>query len=82
MPLSLFPFSNVHMVHGLYIWYMECTVYTWIVYTTPYLASNFPDHHNALRLWVIGEPLQAVDEVGAVERIAPDTDTGALAHAC
>lgn len=47
-----------------------------------YLAADFPNHDNALGLGVVGEPLQAVDEVGAVKRIATDTHAGALTHAC
>lgn len=46
-----------------------------------YLASDLPDHDDALCFWVLGEPFQAIDEVSTIERIAPDTHTGALAHA-
>ena len=46
-----------------------------------YLASDFSDHDNPLGFWVVGEPLQAIDEVGPVERIAPNTDARALTHA-
>lgn len=53
-----------------------CSVHTYL-----YLSSDLPDHDNALCLRVVGEPLQAVDEVRAVERVAPDTYAGALTHA-
>lgn len=46
-----------------------------------YLASDLPDHDDALCFWVLGEPFEAIDEVSTIERVAPDTHTGALAHA-
>lgn len=47
-----------------------------------YLAADFPNHDNPLGFWVVGKPLQAVDEVGAIKRISTDTHAGALTHAC
>lgn len=51
-----------------------CTMFT-------YLPPDFSDHDNSLGFWVVGEPLEAVNEVGPVERIAPNTHARALAHA-
>ncbi len=45
-----------------------------------YLATDLPDHDDAFRLWVFGEPLKTVDEVGPVKRVPPDTHARALAH--
>jgi hypothetical protein len=42
------------------------------------LATDLSDHDDALRLRVIGEALQAVDEVGAIERISSDADASGL----
>src|SRR3569623_1880237 len=44
-------------------------------------AADFTDHNDALGLTVLLEQLEAVDEMGALDRIAADTDTGALAEA-
>src|SRR5690606_24864717 len=43
-------------------------------------AADFADHDDALRLVVGEEQLQAVDEVGAVHRVAADADAGGLAE--
>ena len=45
------------------------------------LATDLTNHDNALGLGVVGEALQAVDEVGAVERISTNADAGGLAKA-
>ncbi len=42
------------------------------------LTADLADHDDALRLRVIGEALEAVNEIGAVERISSNTDTGSL----
>ena len=44
-------------------------------------AADLADHDDALGLRVGQEQLQAVDEVGAVDRIAADADAGRLAEA-
>lgn len=44
------------------------------------LAADLADHDDALGLGVVGEALQAVNEVGAVERVASDADAGGLAE--
>ena len=43
-------------------------------------AADFADHHDALGLVVAEEHIDAVDKIGAVYRIAADTDTGRLAE--
>src|SRR5690242_18843637 len=44
-------------------------------------ATDLAHHGDGLRLRVSLERGKAVDEVGAVDRIASDADTGALPHA-
>src|SRR3569623_2599787 len=44
-------------------------------------AADFTDHDDALGLAVLLEHYEAVDEVGALDRIAADADAGALAEA-
>jgi len=44
-------------------------------------ASNLSDEEDALRLVVIDELLEAVDEVGSVEWISSDSDDSGLAEA-
>mmetsp|Transcript_18078 Transcript_18078/g.41329 ORF Transcript_18078/g.41329 Transcript_18078/m.41329 type:complete len:330 (+) Transcript_18078:381-1370(+) len=44
-------------------------------------AADLANHDDALCLGVVGKPLEAVDEVGAVERVAPDAHAGRLAQA-
>ena len=44
-------------------------------------TTDFADHDDTLGFGIVGETLQAVDEVGAVERIATNTDDGGLAEA-
>ncbi|EJK52266.1 hypothetical protein THAOC_28484, partial [Thalassiosira oceanica] len=41
-------------------------------------AADLADHDDPLGLGVVAEPLEAVDEVRAVEGVAPDADAGAL----
>ena len=45
------------------------------------IAADLADHDDGLGLRVGQEHLQAVDEVGAVDRIAADADAGRLAEA-
>jgi len=45
------------------------------------LATDLTNHDNALGLGVVGEALQAVDEVGTVERVTANADAGGLAEA-
>ena len=45
------------------------------------LAAYLADHDDALGLGVVGEALQTVDEVGAVERVSTDAHAGGLAQA-
>src|SRR6185437_16046434 len=44
-------------------------------------AADFADHDDALRLFIILEQSQAIDEVQTIDRIATDADAGALAEA-
>src|SRR3546814_18595083 len=44
-------------------------------------TTDLADHDDALRLLVVLEQLQAVDEVQAVDRVAADADHGRLAQA-
>src|SRR3546814_1262678 len=44
------------------------------------VAADLADHDDALGLVVGDEHLQAIDEAGAVDRIAPDADAGRLAE--
>mmetsp|Transcript_52783 Transcript_52783/g.115792 ORF Transcript_52783/g.115792 Transcript_52783/m.115792 type:complete len:241 (-) Transcript_52783:344-1066(-) len=49
------------------------------------LAADFADHNNSLSLRILQKPLQAVNEVGSVERIPSDADTCGLSqsgHGC
>src|SRR4051812_40824719 len=43
-------------------------------------AADLADHDDALRLVILEEELEAVDEVGAVDGIAADADAGRLAE--
>src|SRR4051812_2566099 len=45
------------------------------------VAADLADHDDAFRLRVIQEQLQAIHEVGAVDRIAADADAGRLPQA-
>ena len=45
------------------------------------VATDFTDHDDLFAFRVVLEQLQAVDEVGAVDGVTADTDTGALAQA-
>jgi hypothetical protein len=44
------------------------------------VAADLADHDDALGLGVLQEQSEAVDEVGAVDRIAADADAGRLAE--
>ena len=44
------------------------------------VAADFADHDNAAGVGVFLKSVQAVDEVGAVDRVAADADTGGLAY--
>lgn len=44
------------------------------------LASDLSDHHDALRLGVLHEALQHVNEVGAIERVTTDAHHRGLAQ--
>ncbi|KAJ8554601.1 hypothetical protein ON010_g9882 [Phytophthora cinnamomi] len=44
-------------------------------------SADLAHHDDALGLGVVGEALEAVDEVGAVERVAANADDGGLAEA-
>jgi len=44
-------------------------------------TSNLSNHDDSLGLGVVLEPLQAVDKVGSVERIASNSDASRLAEA-
>mmetsp|Transcript_4922 Transcript_4922/g.10845 ORF Transcript_4922/g.10845 Transcript_4922/m.10845 type:complete len:344 (+) Transcript_4922:27-1058(+) len=44
------------------------------------LTSDLTDHHNALGLRILQEPLQAVNEIGAVERVTSNPDASSLAE--
>src|SRR5690606_16943988 len=44
-------------------------------------ATDLADHDDALGLRVVLEQLQRIDEVHALDRVAADTDAGALAEA-
>mmetsp|Transcript_3056 Transcript_3056/g.7478 ORF Transcript_3056/g.7478 Transcript_3056/m.7478 type:complete len:211 (+) Transcript_3056:133-765(+) len=41
-------------------------------------STNLSDHDDTFRLWILHKPLQAVDEVRAVEWISPNTDDSGL----
>mmetsp|Transcript_8170 Transcript_8170/g.11910 ORF Transcript_8170/g.11910 Transcript_8170/m.11910 type:complete len:200 (-) Transcript_8170:320-919(-) len=43
-------------------------------------TSNFTNHNNSLSLGIIRKSLQAIDEVGSIERIAANSNTGGLAQ--
>mmetsp|Transcript_24059 Transcript_24059/g.67777 ORF Transcript_24059/g.67777 Transcript_24059/m.67777 type:complete len:251 (+) Transcript_24059:301-1053(+) len=43
-------------------------------------SANLSDHDDALRLRVVGESLEAINEVGSVERVTADTDACRLAQ--
>src|SRR5262249_51653123 len=43
-------------------------------------ATNFTDHDDRLRLWIAQKHIEAIDEVGAVDRIATNADAGRLAE--
>ena len=45
------------------------------------VAADFADHDDALRFVVGQKHLQAIDEAGAVDRIAADADAGGLPEA-
>jgi len=44
-------------------------------------APDLADHDNGLGLRVAQEEVEAIDEVGTVDRIATDTDAGGLSQA-
>lgn len=44
------------------------------------LTPDLANHDDPLRLRIVHEALQAVDKVGAVERVASDTHAGRLAE--
>lgn len=43
-------------------------------------AANLADHDDTFSLWICGEFLQAVNEVGAVEGVTANAHTSALPH--
>ena len=45
------------------------------------LPSDLADHDDALRLGIVEEHVEAVQEVGAVEGVAPDADAEGLTEA-
>ena len=44
------------------------------------VASDFSDHHDALRLGIVQENLEAIDEVGAVERVPSNSHAQRLSE--
>merc|ERR1712070_508456 len=46
------------------------------------MPTNLSDHDNALSLWVIDEPLEAINEICAIERVSADTNASCLSKTC
>mmetsp|Transcript_16981 Transcript_16981/g.20193 ORF Transcript_16981/g.20193 Transcript_16981/m.20193 type:complete len:229 (+) Transcript_16981:381-1067(+) len=45
-------------------------------------TSNFPNHNNPLRLWIIGKTLKTINKIGSIKRISSNPNTRTLPQPC